>query len=106
MNIITAITRTIRDAVFGVNPITVIHENQNDIVVAQAKVAEKVSFATLNIEDAVDAQLDNIRQTVASAFASIGELTATGAVHERAQKALVKADREIAQALSTLDAAI
>lgn len=92
--------------VFGTDPIELIAKRQADIRRTNARAAEKVSLATLDIEDAVDFEIDTIRASVAAGFARIDQLVATNAVSKSVADALAKASKQIDGALTTLDAAI
>jgi hypothetical protein len=105
MNIVQSFFSYLQGSIFGQNPLDVIADSQALIVKTQAKAEGIVSLAALDIEDAVDFQIENIRQTVASSFASITALLATGAVHADSAKVLVQAQNDIAKVLDVVDAA-
>lgn len=106
MNIIETGIRWLTESIFGADPINIIQDEQARITRIQARAQEKVSVSALNIEDAVDFEIDNIRATVAAGFGRIGQIISTGVVSDGAQTALVKAQAEISVALKTLDAAV
>lgn len=95
-----------RDLFFGIDTLELIKRRQNDIVAIQAKAQDKVCFATLDIEDAVDLELDNIRQTVAAAVCRIEGILKTNAVHGPAAKVLAQAQTDINVILDRVDDAI
>lgn len=102
MNIKAIITNLL----FGTDPVSLITQRQAEIVAIQAKAQDKVLFATLDIEDAVDVELENIRQTVAAAVTRMRAIVATNAVHADAAKVLNEAQVEIGSILDRVDAAI
>lgn len=96
----------LQSSIFGEDPLKLIRRKQGEIVAVQAKAQDVVSHARLDIEDAVDFELDNIRQTVASATARIRSIVGTGAVNSGVAVVLNKAEADIEAILITVDAAI